>query len=135
MVTKEEKYNRKRYWKDFSDVWPEKPKTLGVGTRYRIAHGCFDCRKSFKIEVDNFNRKEFDHKCPQCGEVLTYLGRTFRAPKQADKKQWLKVQKLVEAGFVFAGCGDSLQESYPKTLNEVEEFIARNPNHRLRIGK
>ena len=62
------------------------------------------------------------------------MGRTFKAPKRDDTAQWKKVQALWNAGFRFSSyrsCPDA--EPLPATLSEVQDFIARNPDHPMRV--
>ena len=117
--------------KDYPTLAPTKQRYSSV---YRIAHACFNCRKSFKIEIEYLNYTG-GHKCPQCGNELEYMGRSFKAPKQKDIKQWEKVRRLIEAGFIFFSyrCFPEA-ESLPETLQEVDAFIQRNPNHPMRLG-
>jgi hypothetical protein len=61
------------------------------------------------------------------------MGRTFKAPKMAAADQWKKVQRLWEAGFRFFGSGAHGGPALPKRLQEVDAFIADNPNHPLRV--
>jgi len=135
MVTKEEKYARKRILMDLGlkDYPSLPPRQTMKGPAYRIAHACFDCRKSFKIEV-NFGEPTEEHKCPQCGSRLEYMGRSFRSPKTRDADQWKKVEKLIRAGFVFSSYRQFPDaEPMPDTLCEVDAFIDRNPKHPMRI--
>lgn len=102
-----------------------------LGADYLIAHACFACRKSFK-------RAPLDDAkaiCPQCGGQLHEMGRSFKAPKNNDNEQWLKVQALYAYGFRFFS-----YRSYPhapklpERLREVEEFVAENPRHQFRVA-
>jgi len=136
MTTKEEKYERKRRLmnlgiRDYPNF--SEPKQ-GQSTPYRIAHACFECRKSYKIVVEYFNHSD-NHKCPQCGCKIKYMGRSFKTPKQSDIKQWEKVKKLHEAGFLFFSYSSFPDaEALPDKLQEVDDFIARNPNHPMRVS-
>jgi len=94
---------------------------------YLIAHACFDCRKSFKYSI----KPETSPSCPQCGELLFIMGRSFKAPRKSDQKQWLKVEKLRKAGFLFPTNTDE-SAGYPEKLNEVDDFIQNNPHHKFR---
>jgi len=137
MTTKEEKYHRKRFLMDIGVK--DYPSLPSIGQRYsyiyRIAHACFDCRKSFKIEVEYLTYKG-GHNCPQCGNELQYLGRSFKAPKQKDTKQWEKVRRLIKAGFVFFSYRSFPEaEPLPETLQEVDAFIERNTDHPMRLGR
>ena len=60
------------------------------------------------------------------------MGRKFRVPKTSDCEQWAKVERLRLAGYDFWS-GVELEEQVPERLREVDEWIKRNPRHRLRI--
>ena len=60
------------------------------------------------------------------------MGRSFKAPPMVDEQQWEKVRRLYEAGFRFRSYRSSDDPPFPKTLGEVDAFIAANPNHRFR---
>lgn len=99
------------------------------GPEYLIAHACFECRKSWKIEP----RDHGDPVCPQCGEPLYIMGRAFKAPKSSDAEQWKKVEALWRAGFRFWSAWNTDAEPLPSRLREVDDFIRRNPNHPARL--
>ena len=99
---------------------------------YLVAHACFNCRKSFKYAVEDKYSVSYSKLCPQCGTDLFLMGRSFEAPKKSDKKQWLKVEKLRRAGFMFH-TNTYEMAGYPKKLGEVDLFLRNNPNHRFRI--
>ena len=42
--------------------------------------------------------------CPGCAAPMLPVGPSFETPKQADKKAWARLTKLIDAGFVFSGC-------------------------------
>ncbi|MEM8652575.1 MAG: hypothetical protein AAGF54_18755 [Pseudomonadota bacterium] len=136
MVTKEEKYARKRFLMDLGlkDHPSLSEPSQRVQSAYRIAHACFDCRKSYKIEIE-FAGETPNVKCPQCSENLHYMGRSFKTPKQTDVKQWAKVKKLYEAGFVFFSYRHFPEaEPLPERLQDVDDFLARNPDHPMKVG-
>ena len=54
--------------------------------QYLIAHACFGCRKSFKVAP----RPDFLATCPNCGEQLREMGRSFKAPPVKDTEQWAR---------------------------------------------
>ncbi|WP_426448210.1 hypothetical protein ACP26L_27520 [Paenibacillus sp. S-38] len=54
------------------------------------------------------------------------MGHDFKAPKQDDKKQWMKVEQLYKNGFTYHSCGCGGPGYRPAKLSEVEEFINRN---------
>jgi len=98
--------------------------------QYLIAHACFGCRKSFKVAP----RPDFLATCPNCGEQLREMGRSFKAPPVKDTEQWAKVQALYDAGFRFYSYRSVDGPPLPARLSEVKEFIRHNPTHPLRIA-
>lgn len=87
------------------------------GPDYLVAHACFDCRKSWKIEL----REDHQAVCPECGGVLHEMGRNFKAPKKRDDEQWKKVRALWSAGVRFWGY--NVGEPPPQRLSEVEDYL------------
>ena len=62
------------------------------------------------------------------------MGRSFKAPKRSDVDQWKKVETLWDAGFRFWSYRSYPEaEPLPDRLDEVEDFIRRNPVHPARI--
>jgi hypothetical protein len=62
------------------------------------------------------------------------MGRSFKAPKMGDLKQWEKVQRLWDSGFRFGSLGQGGDgERFPDKLGEVDDFIRRNPDHPWRV--
>jgi hypothetical protein len=101
---------------------------------YRVAHACFGCLRSFKIETDRTAASRDDRRCPGCGGALRWMGRSFAAPKKSDIEQWRKVEALWSHGFRFhsyRSCPDA--EPLPAKLNEVADFVRRNPDHPFRV--
>ena len=104
------------------------------GPAYRVAHACFRCRRSFKLQADPMAPAE-TRQCPNCGGELHWMGRTFRAPKKTDAGQWRKVETLWLEGFRFGSYRSRPDaEPLPETEREVADFIRRNPNHPFRTG-
>lgn len=96
---------------------------------YLIAHACFACRKSWKMDSDRAVA------CPECAGPAHWMGRSFRTPRRTDSDQWKKVELLWNAGFRFHGDRRHPDaERFPDTPGEVAAFIARNPDHPLRLG-
>lgn len=95
---------------------------------YLVAHACFSCQKSFK------RAPKRDHVCPECGGPAYRMGRAFKSPKQRDDDQWRKVQMLYALGFRFHRYRGSY-EPLPEHLREVESFVERNPDHKLRVAE
>lgn len=88
------------------------------GAPYLVAHACFKCRRSVKIDVGHWPPRRA--RCPECAGKLCWLGRTFRAPKRSDVKQWKKVEVLRKAGFLFHSYDAG---PYPDTLQDAKAFI------------
>lgn len=102
---------------------------LKLATPYHISFACFECRKSFKRQVNFLEEISIELPCPDCGKAATNLGRHFKPPKKSDAKQWTKVKYLVEHGFYFqkirvtSGHHDTVP--YPETLEEAKEFVVK----------
>ena len=62
------------------------------------------------------------HVCPQCGKEMYLMGRTFKAPKQHNIKQWKKVEYLVRNGFIFYSGARPYSYSLT-TLGNAKHFI------------
>jgi DNA-directed RNA polymerase subunit RPC12/RpoP len=97
---------------------------------YKDVYACFTCRKVFKqTSNQELEKKEIQnrqYKCPQCGEIMKDMGHDFQAPKQKDRKQWLKVELLYNNGFTYHSCGCGGPGYRPAKLSEVEEFLRSN---------
>ena len=97
---------------------------------YKYIYACFNCRKVFKqtsdIELDKAEIQNRQFKCPQCNEVMKDMGHDFKAPRQKDLKQWLKVELLYNSGFTYHSCGCGGPGYRPAKLYEVEDFIRSN---------
>ena len=109
-------------------VSPVPPRLPRLGPRRLVAHACFHCRKSFKLDPER------PHSCPQCASALYEMGRSFRVPQSTNAEQWRKVQALYAYGFRFFGNGAGTGERLPARYKDVAAFVARNPKHRLRIA-
>lgn len=93
---------------------------------------CFSCRVGFERRT----RFSTITTCPQCGGNLVNVGgvsSNFKIPKKRDKKQWIKVERLYNAGVRFgpAGCcarsdPNPNRRSLPKRLSEVDDFLAHD---------
>lgn len=104
------------------------PDVRAYGPDYLVAHACFDCRKSWKLS------EQSAAICPQCGGVLHWMGRAFKAPKTSDSEQWKKVAALWDAGFRFLSHTRGREVApYPERLREVAAFIETNPDHPFRV--
>ena len=105
---------------------PPVPRTKSVAA-YRVAHACFDCRKSFKVQPGSRQAK-----CPNCGGPAHWMGRSFKAPAASDRDQWKKVKALYDAGFRFFSYRSQDCEPFPARLADVQRFIRENPDHPYR---
>lgn len=62
------------------------------------------------------------------------MGRSFKAPRHSDAKQWEKVRLLWENGFrFFSYRSDPEAEPLPQQLKDVPGFVARNPDHPFKL--
>jgi DNA-directed RNA polymerase subunit RPC12/RpoP len=95
--------------------------------KFLMQHACFDCRKAFKRYVSYLPEDEPqpEHTCPECGGKMWEMGRTFKAPRQDDVKQWRKVEALVRNGITFHSYGSHGLGRFPRVLNEVAPFIEK----------
>ena len=112
-------------------ISPPKHPPFHRGAEYRSHYACIDCCKSFKQDPLN---DALPHSCPNCSGKLHDMGRNFRPPKKTDKKAWEVARRLYAAGFRFFGSGSHTDPDLPTDLRDVDQFIAKNPNHYLRIG-
>ena len=132
MAKGEEKHRRKALRRAADGRKPLMQVDRPPPERYLVAHACFLCRKSFKIEPTTEGTVR---GCPHCGGTLYEMGRSFKAPKQRDEEQWRKVQALYAYGFRFfsyrscPGC-----VPLPETYAEVEDFVNSNPSHPFRVA-
>lgn len=85
---------------------------------YKQKYACFACRKMFRRPVAGRSAV-----CPECGLAMSMMGRDFKAPRQADVRQWRKVELLVRRGYAFDSCGCFGPGARPATLREVPAFL------------
>jgi DNA-directed RNA polymerase subunit RPC12/RpoP len=95
--------------------------------KYLMQYACFDCRKAFKRYVSYLpeDKPQPEHNCPECGGKMWEMGRTFKAPKQDDVKQWRKVEALVRNGITFHSYGSHGLGRFPRVWDEVAPFIEK----------
>ena len=112
---------------------------------YTLQHACFLCRKVFKKTVpgkeieahrdryvyDEKNQIEF--KCPDCGNKLNPMGKTFRAPKKSNLEEWEVVEELYRNGFRFIGSGFHSGAPLPTKKSELKKFLNENKDHPRKI--
>jgi hypothetical protein len=101
---------------------------------FPIQHACFECHKAFKRYICREDEPR-EQNCPECGGTMWEMGRTFKAPKQDDVKQWSKVEKLVRNGITFHSTGSHGLGKFPRLLNEVGPFIERVQRRSERKGE
>lgn len=54
------------------------------------------------------------------------MGLDFKAPKQREAKQWLKVEILLKHGIAYQSCGCGGPGPRPRRLREVASFLKQN---------
>ncbi len=94
-------------------------------------YACFDCRKAFLIGRKRQVKSTADESaiCPQCGSPMARMGKWFKPPRRANKKQWAKVRALVRHGFIFSSYGSG--PGYrPRTKREMPEFLEKKRGQR-----
>ena len=133
MAVSEEKYRRMELRKATGTrvIEPPEPPPFHRGPQYLVAHACFDCRKSYKRKVED---REYKHRCPECDGQMYEMGRSFKAPKSSDTRQWTKVNILYAEGFRFIGCGSHDGLPLPAKLSDLESFLRDNVKHPLRVA-
>lgn len=129
MASNEEKQRRMKIRRDIGNrkvgVSQSPPHSSSL---HSGAHACFNCQKSFKLSYEK------EHVCPNCGNKIYRMGRSFKAPKRRDREQWTKVQKLYALGFRFERYGGDYPP-LPERLREVDRFVEQHPDHELRIAE
>jgi hypothetical protein len=108
---------------------------------YKDHYVCFVCRKMFRQPMRHEMARPIGREqqriapCPQCGGAMTNMGKDFKAPRQADVKQWQKVQELHASGYSFASCGCVGPGPRPATLREVKPFLAEQKRLKAERGR
>jgi hypothetical protein len=94
---------------------------------YFHACACFNCRKSFKRNLQRDKEgNTIQPKCPDCGKETKMMGRKFKSPTKSDDKQWKKIEILIQAGFRVGAHGVPELGRYPDKLDQVPDFIRKN---------
>ncbi len=95
--------------------------------KFLMQHACFECHKAFKQDVYYLpeGKPQPESVCPECGGKMWEMGRTFKAPKQDDVKQWRKVETLIKRGITFHSYGSHGLGRFPRTLNDVAPFLEK----------
>lgn len=97
---------------------------------FLVSFACFACRKSFKKPLV----PDHQFKCPQCAQELAHMGRSFKAPRRTEKRQWEKVQQLWSAGYRFhTNTRGQHVPAFPHKLRDVDNWIKKNPRHPFRL--
>ena len=87
---------------------------------------CFDCRTAVKSPAWPRNTV----LCPRCGKVSTWMGQSFKTPKQRDKRAWERIRKLrLEDGMIFNKDAGPV----PLTNYETRRFLRKR--RRFREGR
>lgn len=65
----------------------------------QVQNACLDCRKVFKKPFIDYwyeaSSREF-YQCPDCGNMMQYMGEKFRAPAKNNIKEWDRLRKSIE---------------------------------------
>lgn len=121
--------------KRFSELFAERQQREHGTQRTRTAAflvsvACFACRKCFKKPFV----PDQNYKCSQCAQEMAYMGRSFKAPRRAEARQWEKVQRLWSAGYRFHTNSRRLDvPAFPNKLRDVDDWIKQNPKHPFRL--
>ena len=123
--------------KRFSELFAERQQRdrdlATPGTRrsaFLVSFACFGCCKSFKKP---FVSDQTD-KCPQCAQEMAHMGRSFKAPRRTEPRQWEKVQRLWSEGYRFqTNTRRQHVPAFPNKLRDVDEWIKKNPRHPFRL--
>lgn len=123
--------------KRFSELFAEhqqRDRDLATpGTRrsaFLVSFACFACCKSFKKPFVS----DQTYKCPQCAQEMAHMGRSFKAPRRTEPRQWEKVQRLWSAGYRFqTNTRRQHVPAFPSKLRDVDEWIKQNPRHPFRL--
>ena len=113
-----------------SRAWGPSPWSVTLRSNRRIAHACFQCRKSFKITPEDAPER----RCPQCREPLREMGFSFKAPRIDDVAAWKLVQSLYAHGYRFFTTGREGSPVLPRKLSELADFLQRHPQHPLKVA-
>jgi tRNA G26 N,N-dimethylase Trm1 len=97
--------------------------------RYNLHHmqhyACFDCRKTFRREVD-LSR----NPCPDCGGWMHHMGSYFEAPRRRDVKAWRVIEVLVEQKMNWPRT-----ELFPTTMRELHDLKLYQDSEREAIKR
>ena len=80
---------------------------------YKDPMACFKCRKVWH-DVPC---------CPECKGEVHNMGKDFKAPRQANRRQWRKVELLFKNGIRYASCGCGGPGYRPQTLPEARDLV------------
>lgn len=97
---------------------------------FLVSFACFACRKCFKKPFV----PDQQYKCPQCAREMAHMGRSFKAPRRTETRQWEKVQRLWAAGYRFhTNTRRQRVPAFPNKLRDLDKWIKQNPNHPFRL--
>ena len=88
-------------------------------------HVCFDCHLAFHKPLAQNSEGHMvignkRYPCPQCGQLMTPMGKNFRAPQKLDEEAWKVAKVLAESGFIHNATQGYL---YPTKLRDVPKFL------------
>jgi DNA-directed RNA polymerase subunit RPC12/RpoP len=106
----------------------ENPNYYFVDKPYKSKYICADCKKVFKrrilsdITSDN-ELEEKEPKCPDCGNLTSWIGPKFRAPKSDNIKAWNSIRVLNDIG-VFNMIGFASDKmTIPETKKGLQDLL------------
>ena len=81
-----------------------------LGDSYKTRFACFVCKKAFKTyDRRSLNRRTDTrelHKCPECGSIMSNVGKDFKPPRKEAVKQWKKLEYITNIlHFNWQSCG------------------------------
>lgn len=86
---------------------------------------CFSCRKAFSLY--DYEAKNVNLTCPECGVDTILLNHKFRPPKRDDLKKWQLAKFLVDNGFHFNHVyKDNRLIHYPTNMEDAKRFVVEN---------
>lgn len=106
----------------------ENPNYYFTDKPYKSKYICVNCKKVFKRRVlsdisSNKDLEEKAAKCSDCGQIASWVGPKFRAPKLDNTKAWNSVKVLSDLGLLNCiGFGnDNL--TIPESKKGLKDFL------------
>ena len=97
---------------------------------FLVSFACFACRKCFKKPFV----PDQQYKCPQCAQEMAHMGRSFKAPRNTETRQWEKVKQLWSAGYRYhTNTRRQHVPAFPNKLRDLDKWIKQNPKHPFRL--